>query len=63
MKKVTKEQFFEVIGPLDVHPSMQSPEFTEWKLRTGQIIGKSIPGWRNHYTNGKPTKKEYWVKT
>jgi hypothetical protein len=62
MKEVTKEQFFEVIGPMDVHPSMENPELTEWKTRSGIIIGLSVPGWRNSYTNGKPTEKQYWIQ-
>jgi hypothetical protein len=61
MKEITKEQFFKIIGLLDVNPSHQNPEFTEWKLKNGQVIGKSLPGWRNYYTNGKLTTPQYWL--
>jgi hypothetical protein len=65
MKEVTKEEFFKVIGPMDVNPSHQNPEFVEWKTRYGhgQIVGLSVPSWKNYYTNGKLTKEQYWLKT
>lgn len=64
MKQVTKEEFFQFIGPLDVNPSHQKPDVVEWKTRygQGQIIGFSVPGWKNYYTNGKPTESQYWIK-
>jgi hypothetical protein len=61
MKQVTYNEFFEAIGPTDVHPSTENPYETLWKTRSGQIVGKTIPGWRNYYTNGKPTEKQYWL--
>jgi hypothetical protein len=63
MKQVTKEEFFQFIGPLDVNPSHANPEIVEWKTRygSGQIVGLSVPSWKNYYTNGQPTKQEYWV--
>jgi hypothetical protein len=63
MKQVTKEEFFQFIGPLDVNPSHVNPEIVEWKTRygNGQIVGLSVPSWKNYYTNGQPTKPEYWI--
>jgi hypothetical protein len=61
MKPVNKDQFFARIGPLDVHPSHANPNFTEWKNRAGQVIGRSLPGWRNAYTDGKLTPAEYFL--
>ncbi len=63
MKEVTKEQFFEVIGPMDVHPSIQEPNETHWKTKNGQIVGLTIPGWRNGYTDGKKTPRQYFLNT
>ena len=61
MIQVDKQKFFNVVGPLDVHPSNQNDNFTNWKTRGGVVIGRSIPGWKNHYTNGKPTEKQYFL--
>jgi hypothetical protein len=61
MIKVDKKQFFDVVGPLDVHPSMQNDNFTDWKTRGGVVVGRSIPGWKNYYTNGKPIEKQYFL--
>lgn len=47
MVEVTKEEFFERIGPLDVHPSNRHPEFTVWETRGRQALGWSLPGWRS----------------
>lgn len=44
---VTKDEFYAAIGPLDVHPSMLSPDFDSWELRDRTVIGRSYPGWRN----------------
>ena len=62
MREVTKEQFFDVIGPIDVHPSVQNPNHTDWETRNRQLIGRSIPGWRNTYDNGVETPKQYFLK-
>ena len=62
MREVTREQFFDVIGPLDVHPSTQNPDRTNWETRNRQIIGYTIPGWRNTYVNGIETPKQYFLK-
>jgi len=61
MIKVNQKHFFDIVGPLDVHPSMQNDNFTDWKTRGGLVVGRSIPGWRNAYTNGKPTEKQYFL--
>ena len=46
MKAVTKEQFFAVICPLDVHPSIAPgpwPYTSIWKMRNNQrVVGKSV---------------------
>ena len=62
MREVTKDQFFAVIGPLDVQPSLQNPNHTDWETRSRQIIGRSVPGWRNGYVEGKETPKQYFLK-
>lgn len=62
MREVTKSQFFQVIGPLDVHPNHQNPECTAWETRNRQIVGHTVPGWRNGYVNGVKTEPQYFLK-
>jgi hypothetical protein len=61
MRQVSKTEFFAAIGPRDVNPSHKKPNETEWKTRAGQIVGRTLPGWRNGYTDGKPTLREYFL--
>jgi hypothetical protein len=48
MRKVTMEEFYKVMGPLDVHPSIQPgpyPYTSLWKLRQrpdSTPLGKSV---------------------
>jgi hypothetical protein len=44
MKEVTKEQFYKVIGPLDVVSSVigDFPYTTEYKFRNGGLKGKVV---------------------
>lgn len=44
--RVTQAQFFNYINPLDVNPSAASPDYTDWRLRSGVLVGRSLPGWR-----------------
>ena len=44
---VNKEQFFSVIGPLDVSPCNGHREYTVWETRSRHQIGWSAPGWAN----------------
>jgi hypothetical protein len=60
MYQVTQKQFFDFIGPLDVTPNPEK-EYTDWKTRGQQLIGKSIPGYLHFYTNGKPIPKQYFL--
>jgi hypothetical protein len=44
MIKVSKEKFFRVIGPLNVHPSIRPtpyPYTSDWKDPHGTVYGKS----------------------
>jgi hypothetical protein len=61
MREVIKEQFFDVIGPIDVHPNHQNPNHTVWEAPNRQVIGKTIPGWKNYYVNGVETPKQYFL--
>ncbi len=47
MKQVSKEQFFAVVGQLDVHPQPRHPEKTTWELRDRTVVGVSQPGYKN----------------
>ena len=62
MREVTKDQFFDAVGPLDVNPSHQNPNHTDWETRNRQLIGRSVPGWRNGYVNGVKTEAQYFLK-
>jgi hypothetical protein len=44
MREVTKEQFFAVMGPLDVNPR-PGRDFSEWETRDRRVIGRSWPGY------------------
>lgn len=57
MIEVSKEEFFRIIGPMNVHPRSE-PECSIWEnLNTRAVIGRSEPGFRS------PTGKQsrYWV--
>ena len=49
LKEVSKEDFFKVIGPLDVNPYPQGKwddlggYKSLWKLRNGELVGVSEP--------------------
>lgn len=42
---VSKTDFYETVGSLDVHPS-STPYRTIWKLRRGKIVGLTLSGYR-----------------
>lgn len=44
--EVSKEEFFEHIGPRDVMPR-SSAEVTVWEDRHRNVEGRSRPGWKN----------------
>lgn len=46
-KEVTKDQFFDVIGLLDVHPRSERDK-TYWEDRARQLIGISTPGYSSN---------------
>lgn len=57
MNEVSREKFFEVIGPMNVHPRPE-PDHSEWaSLNTRQVVGRSEPGYKNSF--GKPNR--YWL--
>ena len=43
-KQTTKEQFFAIMGPRDVHP-WPEPDKTLWRLRNLDVIGITTPGY------------------
>lgn len=45
MVEVTADRFFEVVGPMDVHPN--SLDFhTIWETPQREVVGRSLPGWK-----------------
>lgn len=65
MKEVTKDEFYKVIGPLDVvlHTQSPYPYTTEYKIRYGSVVGKVV----NSYTDGIqhrwPIVTKYYLTT
>lgn len=58
MIEATKEQFFKVIGPMNVHPS-PGRSYTEWaSLNSRQIVGRSEPG----YIPDHQKTDRYWLE-
>jgi hypothetical protein len=55
MVQVSKDEFYKIMNPLDVHPYSQREEDrgdglarykSVWKLRNGTLVGESSPGTR-----------------
>lgn len=65
MRKVTTEEFYRKVGPLNVHPQIQGswPYTSLWKLLgysdNGRVVGKSV----DVFDNGKNglTHTEYYL--
>lgn len=65
MRKVTKDEFYKVIGTLNVHPQIQNskwPYTALWKMQdyrnNGQIVGKTV----DVVSDGKALAvKEYYL--
>lgn len=47
MRRVSKVEFFDLVGPRDVTPYSGQPEYTTWETSDRVVIGRSYPGWRN----------------
>lgn len=59
--EVTKEEFFKVMGPLNVHPSLSNPDYTSWEMLGSRIVvGRSLPGWKE---SGNPNVQKVWMLT
>ncbi len=43
-RKVTRDEFFAVIGPMNVHPN-SARDVTMWETPARTVIGKSTPGY------------------
>lgn len=52
--QVSRADFFAAIGRLDVHPRPERDR-SDWRLRTGEIVGRSSPG---YMCDGVPG---YWL--
>lgn len=50
-KEVTKDEFYKIVGPLDATLSTLGnyPYTTEFKLRYGRLIGKSVDSYEGEY--------------
>ncbi len=55
--EVTRDQFFACIGPQDVSPCHNAPDYTVWETRDRTIVGCSLPGWK--YPG---EARVYWLK-
>jgi hypothetical protein len=50
MTVVSAEEFFALLkaDPRDIMPRHAYPDYTTWEdQRTRQVVGRSLPGWRN----------------
>lgn len=47
---VSKEEFFEFlrVDPRDIMPRRLEPAFTGWETPNRVVLGRSLPGWRDH---------------
>lgn len=59
---VTREEFFAVINPLDVHPR-PFPDHSLWETPTRQVIGKTTPGYANGWTPQGKAPDVYMLAT
>lgn len=57
--EVPKHQFFRAVGgPENINP-ISHPYHSEWKnLNTHAVVGRSEPGYKNHYG----TPRRYWLE-
>lgn len=62
MLEVTKAQFFEIIGPMNVHPRTER-ECSHWeRCGTREIVGRSEPGYACRDKEGRyTTERRYWL--
>jgi hypothetical protein len=44
---VSRDEFFDCMGPLNVHPSVMNPAFSSWETPSRQVIGRSYPGYKH----------------
>ncbi len=57
MNEVSREKFFEVVGPMNVQPRPEL-DHSEWaSLTTREVVGRSEPGYKNSFL--KPNR--YWL--
>ena len=61
MRKVTKEEFYAVINPLDVVVRSERMQAI-WELRNRTVVGRTAPGYLCRDTDGNYTAKtEYFL--
>lgn len=61
MVAVSYDQFYAVINPLDVSPSVEhSPDYSVWELRNRTVVGRTYPGWK-HSGNPNNPKRYYLI--
>jgi hypothetical protein len=66
LKEVTKEEFYNFIGPLDACISIENeysyPYTSLWKLRGGnRLIGKTIDSYTDGIKNNYPIISRYYI--
>lgn len=62
MKEVTQQEFYDVIGKKDVHPSVvgQYPYTSEFKTPMGTVVGKVVGSYKDGHMG--ITEKKYFLK-
>lgn len=56
MVEVSKDKFFHVIGPMDVHPRSERM-YSSWETPRREVIGKTTPGYMCQDDQGNRTTK------
>lgn len=61
MVEVTKEKFFQVIGPMNVHPRAERM-YSSWETPQRQLIGRTEPGYLCQDEHGnRMTKTKFFL--
>lgn len=58
MNKVSREEFLAYVGPRDVIP-LPRADHTLWQTRDRQTVGRTTPGYANHWGPNGPTPATY----
>jgi len=58
MRKVSREEFLAYVGPRDIIP-VSRKDHTLWQTRSQRVVGRTTPGYANHWSPNGPTPATY----